>query len=114
MADVNKTIEISYTANIGALERALKRIPGITEDQMKKAINEVEKELKQFEKASVKSAKSFKQKFSGMAKVPKMLERPSPAPVLRYWHLVNKSPMLPMIWWTHPQKRASLRKHYKV
>ena len=68
MADVNKTIEISYTANIGALERALKRIPGITEDQMKKAINEVEKELKQFEKASVKSAKSFQQKFSGMAK----------------------------------------------
>tara|TARA_R100000353_G_scaffold53106_1_gene42453 strand:- start:12016 stop:14241 length:2226 start_codon:yes stop_codon:yes gene_type:complete len=68
MADVNKTIEISYTANIGALERALKRIPGITEDQMKKAINEVEKELKQFEKASKKSAKSFKQKFSGMAK----------------------------------------------
>ena len=68
MADVNKTIEISYTANIGALERALKRIPGITEDQMKKAINEVEKELKQFEKASTKSAKSFQQKFSGMAK----------------------------------------------
>jgi hypothetical protein len=50
------------------LERALKRIPGITEDQMKKAINEVEKELKQFEKASVKSAKSFRDKFSGMAK----------------------------------------------
>ena len=68
MADVNKTIEISYTANIGALERALKRIPGITENQMKKAINEVEKELKQFEKASTKSAKSFQQKFSGMAK----------------------------------------------
>jgi hypothetical protein len=67
MADVNKTIEISYTANIGALERALKRIPGITETQMKKAINEVEKELKQFEKASAKSAKSFNQKFSGMA-----------------------------------------------
>ena len=67
MADVNKTIEISYTANIGALERALKRIPGITESQMKKAINEVEKELKQFEKASAKSAKSFNQKFSGMA-----------------------------------------------
>ena len=68
MGDVNKTIEISYTANIGALERAMKRIPGITEDQMKKAIKEVEKELKQFEKASAKSAKSFKQKFSGMAK----------------------------------------------
>ena len=42
MADVNKTIEISYTANIGALERALKKIPGITEQQMKKAIKAVE------------------------------------------------------------------------
>lgn len=68
MADVNKTIEISYKANIGALERALKRIPGITEDQMKKAVNEVEKELKQATKAADKTAKSFKQKFSGMAK----------------------------------------------
>ena len=68
MADVNKTIEISYQANIGALERALKRIPGITEDQMKKAVNEIEKELKQATKAADKTAKSFKQKFSGMAK----------------------------------------------
>ena len=63
MADVNKTIEISYKANIGALERALKRIPGITEDQMKKAVNEIEKELKQATKAADKTSKSFKQKF---------------------------------------------------
>jgi len=68
MADVNKTIEISYTANIGALERALKRIPGITEEQMKKAINEVEKELKQAERAADKTSKSFKEKFSNMTK----------------------------------------------
>ena len=68
MADVNKTIEISYTANIGALERALKRIPGITEEQMKKAINEVEKELKQAERAADKTSKSFKEKFSNMSK----------------------------------------------
>jgi len=68
MADVNKTIEISYTANIGALERALKKIPGITEQQMKKAINEVEKELKQAERAANKTSKSFKDKFSKMSK----------------------------------------------
>ena len=68
MADVNKTIEISYTANIGALERALKKIPGITEQQMKKAINEVEKELKQAERAANKTSKSFKDKFSNMSK----------------------------------------------
>jgi len=68
MADVNKTIEISYTANIGALERALKKIPGITEEQMKKAINEVEKELKQAERAADKTSKSFKEKFSNMSK----------------------------------------------
>lgn len=68
MADVNKSIEISYKANIGALERALKRIPGITETQMKKAINEVEKELKQAERAATKTSKTFKQKFSNMGK----------------------------------------------
>ena len=68
MADVNKTIEISYTANIGALERALKRIPGITEKQMKQAINEVEKELKKAERAADKTSKSFKEKFSNMSK----------------------------------------------
>ena len=68
MADVNKTIQISYEANIGALERALKRIPGITEQQMKKAINEVEKELKQAERAAEKTSKSFKDKFSKMSK----------------------------------------------
>ena len=68
MADVNKSIEISYKANIGALERALKRIPGITETQMKKAITEVENELKQAELAATKTSKTFKQKFSNMGK----------------------------------------------
>ena len=64
MADVNKTIEISYQANIGALKRALKKIPGITEEQMKKAVNEIEKELKNAERAAEKTSKSFKDKFS--------------------------------------------------
>ena len=66
MADVNKTIEISYQANIGALKRALKKIPGITEEQMKKAVNEIEKELKNAERAANRTSKSFKDKFSKM------------------------------------------------
>jgi hypothetical protein len=68
MADVNKTIEISYQANIGALQRALKKIPGITEEQMKKAVNEIEKELKHATKAADKTSKSFKQKFANIGK----------------------------------------------
>ena len=72
MADVNKTIEISYQANIGALQRALKKIPGITEEQMKKAVNEIEKELKNAERAADKTSKSFKQKFAKMGQAASM------------------------------------------
>ena len=68
MGDVNKTIEISYVANIGALEKALKRIPNITEKQMSKAIKEVEKDLKKFEKTSLKASKKFEKRFAGMKK----------------------------------------------
>ena len=36
MADVNKTISISYEARTASLENSLKRIPGVTQEQAKK------------------------------------------------------------------------------
>jgi hypothetical protein len=63
MADVNKTVQISYQANLAAFERALKRIPDITEAQMKQAIGSIEKELKKADRAAGKTSKNFRKQF---------------------------------------------------
>jgi len=65
MADVNKTIQITYEAQTKDLEKALRRIPGITEQEVQKMSKEMQKHFKDTERAAAKSSKkigaSFKQ-----------------------------------------------------
>lgn len=64
MADVNKSIEISYRADLKQLLANLKQMPNMTEKQAKEMVQGLQKQLRQAEKAadsaSKNTAKSFK------------------------------------------------------
>lgn len=68
MADVNKTVQITYSANVGPLERGLKQIPNATRQEMKAAINSVDSQLKKAERSAEKTAKNMRSSFSKAAK----------------------------------------------
>ena len=58
MADVRKTIEVAYQADVTNLLSNLKKIPGMTEEEAKKMVKGLSQQLKQSEKAAKKAAKT--------------------------------------------------------
>lgn len=68
MADVNKSISIQYTADTKKLERALKRIPGITEKEAKKAAGDLDKNFRKMERSADRTSKNVKAKMKTMGK----------------------------------------------
>jgi hypothetical protein len=68
MADVNKTVSINYQASTQDLEKALKRIPGITDAQAKKAAADLDKNFKKMERSADSTSKSISSKMSKMTK----------------------------------------------
>lgn len=73
MADVNKTIEIQYKADLGQLLAQLKKLPNMTEKEAKKMVSELNKQLRRAEKEAKKAGKamsqSMKQSAGSMASV---------------------------------------------
>lgn len=67
-ADVNKTVAINYSASTEQLERALKKIPNITDKEATKAAGELDKNFKKMESSADKTSKSVSQKMKTMAK----------------------------------------------
>ena len=71
MADVNKTIQIKIEAQTKALEEKLRRIPGITEEQVQKMSKEMREHFRKTEEAAARSSKrigaSFKKAGQAMA-----------------------------------------------
>lgn len=63
MADVNKTIQISYEAKTQDLEKALKRIPNITEREVKEMSVVMQRHFKKTERAAERSSKNIGQSF---------------------------------------------------
>lgn len=68
MADVNKSVAINYSASTEQLERALKKIPGITDTQAAKAAGELDKNFKKMESSADKTSKSVSQKMKNVGK----------------------------------------------
>lgn len=68
MADVNKSVAINYSASTEQLERALKKIPNITDKEATKAAGELDKNFKKMESSADKTSKSVSQKMKTMAK----------------------------------------------
>lgn len=68
MADVNKSVAINYSASTEQLERALKKIPNITDKEATKAAGELDKNFKKMESSADKTSKSVSQKMKSMAK----------------------------------------------
>jgi len=60
MAEEKKSIEISYKANLQDLLSKLKTIPNITDQEAKKMVAALDRQLKQAEKAAQKSAEASK------------------------------------------------------
>ena len=66
MADVNKSIEISYRADLKQLLANLKQMPNMTEKQAKEMVQGLQKQLRQAEKAAEKAATSTQKSFKKM------------------------------------------------
>src|SRR6056300_54735 len=60
MAEEKKSIEISYKANLKDLLAKLKTIPNVTDQEAKKMVSALDRQLKQAEKAAKKSAEASK------------------------------------------------------
>lgn len=71
MAEEKKSIEISYKANLADLKAKLKTIPNITEQEAKKMVAALDRQLKQAEKAAKKSADSSKKAAQASARAAK-------------------------------------------
>lgn len=68
MAEEKKSIEISYKANLADLKAKLKTIPNITEQEAKKMVAALDRQLKQAEKAAKKSAEASKKTAQATAR----------------------------------------------
>jgi hypothetical protein len=60
MAEEKKSIEISYKANLNDLISKLKQMPNITDQEAKKMVSALDRQLKQAEKAAKQSAEASK------------------------------------------------------
>jgi hypothetical protein len=61
MADVNKSIEISYRADVKQLEKTLRASGKLSEQQIKEMVGGLNKQLRQTEKAAKQTAKTTKE-----------------------------------------------------
>jgi hypothetical protein len=68
MADVNKSVSINYSASTQNLEKALKKIPGITDAQTKKAVADLDKNFKKMEGSAERTSKNVSQKMKKVGK----------------------------------------------
>jgi septum formation inhibitor MinC len=68
MADVNKTIQIKIEAQTKALEEKLRRIPGITEEQVQKMSKEMREHFRKTEEAAARSSKRIGASFKKAGK----------------------------------------------
>ena len=66
MADVNKSIEISYRADLKQLLANLKQMPNMTEKQAKEMVQGLQKQLRQAEKAADRAGKNTAKSFKRM------------------------------------------------
>jgi hypothetical protein len=66
MADIRKTIEVAYQADVTNLLSNLKKIPGMTDEEAKKMVKALSQQLKQTEKAAKKAAKTNSQSMRKM------------------------------------------------
>ena len=57
-ADVNKTVSINYTATTAQLETALKRLPGISDQEAKKMAKMLDQSMKKAQKSATSAAKA--------------------------------------------------------
>tara|TARA_R100001460_G_scaffold3923_1_gene11407 strand:+ start:14479 stop:16707 length:2229 start_codon:yes stop_codon:yes gene_type:complete len=56
MADVNKSVEISYRADLKQLINQLQKMPGITEQEAKKMVGQLDRQFKKAERSAKKAA----------------------------------------------------------
>jgi len=68
MADVNKSVSINYSASTQNLEKALKKIPGITDARTKTAVADLAKNFKKLEGSAERTSKSVSQKMKKVGK----------------------------------------------
>ena len=68
MADVNKSVSINYSASTKNLEKSLKKIPGITDTQAKKAVSELDNNFKKMERSAERTSKNVSQKMKKVGK----------------------------------------------
>ena len=68
MADVNKTVEISMTADLKSLQKQLSRIPGMTKEEAKAMTKALQRELKQAQAAAKKTAQVNKKAMAQVTK----------------------------------------------
>ncbi len=71
MADENKTIEISYRADLKQLLANLKKMPNMTSQQAKEMVAGLQKQLRQAEKAADRASKNTAKSFKRMEKAAK-------------------------------------------
>ena len=68
MADVNKTIEISMTADLKSLQKQLSKIPGMTKEEAKGMTKALQRELKQAQAEAKKTAQVNKRAMAQVTK----------------------------------------------
>jgi hypothetical protein len=71
MAEEKKSIEISYKANLSDLKAKLKTIPNITDQEAKKMVAALDRQLKQAEKAAKRSSQASQKAARASAKAAK-------------------------------------------
>jgi len=67
MADINQTVQISYTADISELLKEIEKLPGASKEEAQKLTKEISKALKDTEKASKKAAATNSKSMSQMS-----------------------------------------------
>ena len=68
MPDVNKSVSINYTASTVQLEKALKKIPGITDAQATQAAKELDKNFKKMETSAEGTSKKISAQMKTVGK----------------------------------------------
>lgn len=68
MADVNKSVEIQYRADLKQLLAQLKKIPSITDTEARSMVTNLNKQFRQAEKAAARAAKTTEKSFDRMGK----------------------------------------------
>ena len=68
MADVNKTVQITYNATTKGLEKSLKKIPKITDANGRKAASSIDENFRKMERSADRSSKNISKKMKNVGK----------------------------------------------